>query len=604
MSTRSRRPLLLQSDPASTRRRPRGLHLGICVALLLTTAAVYAPVRHFAFLNMDDPEYVWQNPHITAGLTRASVIWAWTRVHGAEYHPLTTLSHMLACELFGLNPGPHHLINVALHVVGTLLLFGVFTDMTGQSWRSAAVAALFALHPAHVESVAWVAQRKDEMCLCFWMLTLWAYLAYARRSDGRRYALLLIAYLGAVLSKPIAITLPFVLLLLDVWPLHRTPWEAHLPGDSGGVASHTPLARVAWRTLLVEKLPLLLLAGMLAVITYITQRDWGSLNPQLTAPFPARAANALVAYGAYLGELIYPVNLGVFYPFNWPLPTGEVVGAALLLMGISAFVLWGTRRHPYLFTGWLWYAGTLLPVIGLIQYNSQAMADHYTYFPSIGIFIIVAWGLPDLLGRWSYAPAAGFAAAGIALVACTVLTVRQLTYWVGSVPLFEHTLAVTHDNLMMHSVLGTMWVDSKDHRDAALAHLSEAARLCDTRYGGRALCSQAHYNVATLLARRGDRGGAQQHYLAALRLDPGYARAHLGLGLVLASSGTLDAAVEHYQEAIRLDPGLASAHTNLAIALETRGQIDAAITHYAEGVRLEPQNAGFRCNLAGALASA
>lgn len=594
---------------AGASHRRRALHLWLSLALLLLTAAVYAPVRHYAFLNYDDEEYVTENSHVNVGLTRDSFVWAWTGVHQATWHPLTTLTHMLDCQLFGLNAGPHHLGNVILHVLNTLLLFGVLARMTGQPWRSAWVAGLFALHPLHVESVAWISERKDVLSTFFWMLTLWAYVAYVQRPGWRPYAWLVAAYIAALLSKPMVVTLPFVLLLLDVWPLGRVTWgvaaTSPTPAEKSVKVSGkrrappppvTPMGARVPATLIIEKLPLLLLAAIVGVITYAVQTHAGAVAPLAAAPFADRVENAIVSYIAYLGKMLWPTGLAVFYPYAASLPAWQVVGAAAALMLISATVLKSTRRHPYLFTGWFWYVGMLVPVIGLVHYGDQAWADRYTYLPLVGIGIMAAWGIPELLGRWRHRQVACSVAAVVALLACSAATARQLRFWRDSLSLFEHALAVTRNNYVAHFIIGSA-LQEQGRRDEAFPELAESLRI-QPNY------DKPNYDIGLIFAARGDLAAAKQHYLHALRLNPSYTKVHVGLGLVLAAQGDADGAVAHYREAIRLDPSLAAAHNNLAITLENIGKTDEAIAQYAEGVRLEPQHAESRCNLAAALASA
>jgi tetratricopeptide (TPR) repeat protein len=579
----------------------RSLHPWLCVALLLATAAVYAPVRHFGFLNYDDEEYVTENAHVTAGLTRDGFVWAWTGVHQATWHPLTTLSHMLDCQLFGLNAGPHHLGNVVLHALNTLLLFGLLARLTAQPWRSAWVAALFALHPLHVESVAWVSERKDVLSTFFWLLALWAYAAYAQRGGWRAYTGLIVTYIAALLSKPMAVTLPFVLLLLDLWPLRRIT----LPDiNQGGATGRSPLRSgqsslthgSTLTTLLIEKVPLLLLAALVSVITYLTQTTAGAVVSLEALPLGVRVENAIVVYVAYLGKMLWPAGLAVFYPFAAPVPAWQVFGAALFLIAGSVVVLQSTRRRPYLFTGWFWYLGMLVPVIGLVHQGDQSMADRFTYVPLVGIFIMAAWGIPDLLGGWRHRQLFCAVAGSGVLVACTLATARQVRLWKDSLTLFEHALAVTRNNHVAHFIIGSA-LQEQGRRDEAFPHLAESLRL-QPNY------DKPNFDIGLIYAARGDLASARHYYEQALQLNPLYTKAHVSLGLVLAAQGDPDGALAHYREAIRIDPGLAAAHNNLAITLENTGKLDEAIAEYAEGVRLEPKHAESRCNLAAALASA
>jgi len=571
--------------------------------LALITAAVYAPVHNHDFLSYDDMEYVVDNPHVNAGFTKDGLVWAWTSVHQATWHPLASLSHIVDCQLFGVQPGPQHLGNVLLHVLNTLLLFGVLVRMTAQPWRSACVAALFALHPLHVESVAWISERKDVLSTFFWMLTLWSYIAYVRRPGAGRYGAVLAAYTAALLSKPMVVTLPFVLLLLDVWPLER--WggkaaertrRARTAEPSGGGAEEFRVLRLPSSSLVIEKLPFLLLAAIVAVITFIVQQRAAAVVPLADSPMGDRAANVVVAYAAYLKQMVWPVGLAIFYPFEASLPGWKVAGAVGILISISLAVLWGARRRPYLLVGWLWYLGTLVPVIGFVRIGDLAMADRYAYVPLIGIFIIVVWGVPDLLGGWKYSTVACVLVATVVLGACAILTTRQLHFWQDSRSLFEHASAVTTDNYVAEVNLG-MALAEQGEKDQAFAHVAAAVRM-NPRY------PVAQYALGVLLNKRGDHSAAEEHFRTALRLYPDYGQAHAGLAGTLAATGDLDGAVAHYREALRGNPDLPDVHDNLGMVLAAVGQPDAALTELAEGVRLAPHHAVAQYNFAAALAVA
>lgn len=622
----------MRSNAVDPRRSPASAHsadrkriICVCVslALVLVTATLYAPVRHHDFVNFDDYGYVTKNPHITAGLTREGFIWAWTGAHMGFWHPLTTLSHMLDCHLFGVNPGPHHLVSVGWHILNTLLLFGVLVRMTEQPWPSACVAALFALHPLHVESVAWASERKDVLSTFFWMLTLWVYVGYVRRPNARRYALLLATSAAAMLSKPMAATLPFTLLLLDLWPLGRIVlWHSGTPRQPPALTAthrqhkrhadtqtrtndkhtatltHTP-ALPPLTQIVAEKVPLFLLAGIVSVIAVITQRQVGAVNPTSIE----NAVNAVVSCATYLVQMLWPARLAVLYIFEWPLPAWQIAGSIVFLTGVTGLVLWGTRRHPYLLVGWLWYLGTLVPALGFMRVGAQAMADRFTYVPLIGIFIIIAWGIPALLAGWKYRQLACAAAAIVGLTACTVVSAYQLQFWHDTMSLYQRALAVTRNNYVAHANVGRL-LTAQGQRDQAFYHFSEVLHIANMFRPNEPYYSEAHYNVGLILAARGDIEGAKQHYLSALRMNPTHARTHGGLAFVLAAQGDTDGALAEYREAIRLDPDFVSAHTNLAITLENLGQTTEAITHYAAAARLEPERAESRANLAAALANA
>jgi len=456
---------------ASGRRVP--LLLGAALALL--TLAAYLPTFHNGFVNLDDGFYVTGNPRVREGITRASVAWALTANVANNWHPLTLLSHLLDVQLFGLDPAGHHTTSLLLHLANTLLLFAVLRGMTGTLWRSAAVAALFAVHPAHVESVAWVAERKDVLSALFWILAMAAWTSYARRPSLGRYLLVALMMGLGLMAKPMVVTLPFSLLLLDVWPLERIS--------------------LGWKRLVAEKLPLLALSAAASLVTLRYQQT--SLAPLDLVPWSLRLANAAVSYATYLGKLLLPRNLAVFYPIPLAIPIWQVAGAAALLAALTALAVWKARRAPWLLVGWLWFLGTLVPVIGLVQVGRQAMADRYTYIPSIGLFMAIVWGIAGL-ARERRMILAVASAAVIALLA--VGTWTQTGYWRDSVTLYRHALAVTRGNYV------------------------------------------AHVGLAKALVAKRDWEGAEEQYRAALALRPGLIEARAGLEAVLragkAQAGT------------------------------------------------------------------
>jgi protein O-mannosyl-transferase len=439
----------------------RRLPLLLGAALALLTLAVWLPALRNGFTNLDDPYYVTANPQVLRGITRAGIAWAMTAKVASNWHPLTLLSHMLDCQLFGLDPAGHHATSLLLHLANVLILFAVLCRMTGAAGRSAVVAALFALHPTHVESVAWVAERKDVLSALFWILAMGAWARYARQPSAGRYLLVALLMVLGLAAKPMVVTLPFALLLLDVWPLDRL----HL----------------GWRRLILEKLPLLALSAASSLITLRYQQ--ASLAPLDVAPWSLRAANALVAYAAYLGKLFLPRHLAVFYPIPLSIPAWQAAGAALLLIAITALAVRRARREPWLLTGWLWFLGTLVPVIGLVQVGRQAMADRYLYIPSIGLFLAVVWSVAEL-GRRHRAVLA--TAAGAVLLALAVMTRVQIGYWSDSATLFRHALAATGDNYLAHIGLGKALMGERDCEGAAeqfRAALARYPRLNEARAG-------------------------------------------------------------------------------------------------------------------------
>jgi Flp pilus assembly protein TadD len=557
---------------------PRARVLLVALLLAALTAGVFAPTLRHGFVNYDDREYVLENGQVRAGLSLAGVRWALTATAAGNWHPLAWISHMTDVQLFGLAPAGHHLTSLLLHLLAALLLFELLRRLTGLVWPPALVAALFAVHPLHVESVAWVAERKDVLCGFLWILTLEAYRRSRARPGTLRSAAVVLLFALCLMAKPMAVTLPLTLLLLDFWPLGRFS-----RGNAGA--------------LLREKAPLLALAAASCWVTYAAQEQ-GRLVKSL-AQFPplARAGNALLAYAAYLGATLWPGDLAVFYPhpgaaLRWSL--AGVAAAGLLLATTAALAT--RRRLPWLATGWLWFLGTLLPVIGLVQVGEQARADRYTYIPLVGLFLAAAWTWRELARR---RPALGARGPALALLVLAALAWRaraQVATWESSVTLFEHALAVTAENDLALNNLGAALVDA-GRSEEAVARLEAAVRLRPDRAGIRS-------NLGQALANAGRTDEAVAQYREALRIDPGNARVHNNLGVALDRRGDLAGAAAGYREALRLAPGFAEAHNNLGAALARQGARDEALAHFREAVRLSPGYAAARANLERALAAA
>jgi len=432
--------------------------------LTITTIIVYWQVRTYDFINCDDNLYVIENPSVFSGLTFKNVIWAFTDAHAGNWHPVTWLSHMLDCQVFGLNPGRHHLTNLFFHIANTLLLFLILRMMTGALWQSGFVAALFALHPLHVESVAWIAERKDVLSTFFWMLTMYSYVRYVRAPGLERYWPVLLFFILGLMAKPMLVTLPFVLLLLDYWPLGRF--------NAG--ASHKNTSAVAG--LIREKIPLFVFVAASCSITFFVQKSSGAVRSLEDFSFTVRLANALVSYGGYLAKMVWPHSLAIFYPHPGMPSALKIAGACLMLIGISYVAVKTASKHPYMIVGWLWYVGTLVPVIGLVQVGPQAMADRYTYIPLIGIFIMIAWGIPEAVASWRQKrvclPVLGIGA----VILLSALTWGQAAYWKNSHTLFKHAISVTEKNYTIHYNLGIALFD-QGGKTEAITHFAEATRL-------------------------------------------------------------------------------------------------------------------------------
>lgn len=560
----------------------------VCMFLVVATLAVYWKVQNHDFVNYDDHLYVIDNRHVQAGFTREGIIWAFTTIHASNWHPLTWLSHMLDCQIYGLNAGGHHLTNLLFHIVNTLLLFIVLKRMTGALWRSGLVAALFALHPLHVESVAWVAERKDVLSTFFWMLTMWAYVRYVERPGLNTYFFLLLFFILGLMSKPMLVTLPFVLLLMDYFPLGRLQLGQYSKKIYLGI-QESPVIRLLW-----EKAPLFALAAASCVVTLHAQQSGGALASLDKFPLNIRIANALVSYVSYMGKTIWPRRLAVLYPHADMLPVWQAALAGLLLVCISILVIRAARRFPYLAVGWLWYLGTLVPVIGVVQVGAQSMADRYTYIPLIGLFIIIAWGVADLAARWRFRELVLAMSVGLVLLAFGIFTWLQVRHWHNSVALFKHTLNVTANNYVAHNNLGLVLARGGSLKEA-ISHYYQALEI-NPNY------AYTHNNLGIALAEQGRADAAISHYSVALRIKPDYAEVHNNLGVELALQGSLKEAIDHFSEALRLKPDCAKAHNNLGFALAERGRLDEAISHYSKALHINPDYSEAHNNLGFALA--
>jgi tetratricopeptide (TPR) repeat protein len=548
----------------------------ISIALVASTFIAYEQVRYNDFVGYDDYPYVTENPNVNEGITRESILWAFTTPYASNWHPLTWLSHMLDCQLFGLNPGWHHIISLLFHTANTLLLFWIFKRMTGAIWQSAFVAALFALHPLHVESVAWVAERKDVLSGFFWMLTMIAYVRYAEQPGIKRYLLVVLAFCLGLLSKPMLVSLPFVLLLLDYWPLGRGQQDHQ---------NKWPVSR-----LIEEKIPLFVLAAASSLITYTIQQQTGAMAGADKLPMTIRTTNALISYISYISKMIYPSRLAVFYPHPLnKLPIWQPIASAVMLAVISTIVIYMGRRRRYLVVGWLWYLGTLLPVIGLVQVGLQAMADRYTYLPSIGIFIIVSWGAADLTAKRRYRNTGLGITAGIILAALLICTRMQLHFWQNSLTLFGHALEVTEDNPTMHNNYGQALLE-KDRLEESVTHFNEALRLRPADF-------EARYNLGLAFLRQGKTDEAIAYFTEALRISDKPYKVHNDLGVAYAEKGKLDLAIGNFNEALRLKPDYAEAINNLGSALKKQGKIDEAIKQWERALQLSPDFANPHYNL-------
>jgi tetratricopeptide (TPR) repeat protein len=565
-------PVKLETTPEGLKPQARQV-AGVCIVLVLAVLAVFGQTAGFGFINYDDDIYVYDNPVVARGLTLKGTAWALTYGEIGHWHPLTWLTHMADCQAYGLWAGGHHLTNVALHAAAAVLLFLALREMTGSLWRSAFVAGVFAIHPLRAESVAWIAERKDVLSGVFFMLTLWAYAHYARRPTRGRYAAVALAYALGLLCKNMLMTLPFVLLLLDWWPLHRVKLAPF------------------WG-LVKEKIPLFLLsAGSCAATFLVPEKVLDSER----IPLLERLGNAVVSYGVYPRQMVFPAGLAIPY-LNPPhgLPLWKVALAVVLLAAISMGVFECRKRRPYLLVGWFWYLGMLVPVVGIVQISfNAAHADRYTYLPGIGLVLAGTWAVGDWSLGWKQRRAAlgGLMAAVIgALMVCAW---KQTTYWKSDETLWSHTLACTTDNYLAHCNLAEALLQ-KGRVDEAIAHYQKVLEV-------KPDYAQAHYDLALALRQKGRVDEAIAQYQYALQINPGYAEAHNNLAEALLQKGRVDEAITQYQKILQIKPDSANAHFNLAIALRQKGRVDEAIAQYQQALQINPDYAEAHNNLGNAL---
>jgi protein O-mannosyl-transferase len=555
----------------------------ICFFLIFATLGTYWQVQQFDFIDYDDTDYVSQNPQVQRGITKDTLLWSFTTRHASNWHPLTWLSHMLDIQIYGLNPAGHHLTNLLFHIANSLLLFFVFKKMTGAIWPNAFIAALFALHPLHVESVAWISERKDLLSAFFFLLTLWSYISYVGRQTLARYVWVVFFFALGLMSKPMLVTVPFVLLLLDLWPFHRYGYQ--LTAQQAGLNPGQSLFR-----LVGEKIPLFFLAALSSAITFYAQQHGGAVRSLEIIPFSSRIANALVSYISYIAKMIVPVHLAFLYPHPVLIPGWKVGGAIFILALISLITFYTIKNRPYFFVGWFWFLGTLVPVVGLVQVGNQAMADRYTYIPLIGLFVVIAWGVSDFKSRWRYQKIFLAAITCLVIVLFMGMTWRQIGFWKDSITLFEHALKVTSDNFIAHYNLANV-LAKQNRMDEAVGHYNQTISINPD-------FADAHINLGNVYQMQGKTNEARDQYLQALRLQPDNAGGHYNLGLIYDKQGDLDNAINHYQEAIRLKPDYEDALFKTGVAFFKKNDLDSAINNFEALLRINPDNAPARKNLA------
>ena len=611
----------------------RYLVFSIYVGLFVSTLLVFSQVRHFDFVTYDDDLYVYENPHVLNGLTRDGLISAFTSAPaGGNWLPMTWLSFMLDCQLFNANPGRMHLVNLLLHLVNTLLLFTILRRMTGSLWPSAFVAAVFSLHPLHVESVAWITERKDVLCTLFLLLTIAAYAGYVKRPSVFRYLLTLVLFALGLMAKPMLVTLPFVLLLLDYWPLNR--FEIRRPVKSGRRTrkpAPVPDRHSATYRLIIEKIPFAVLSVISSTITFIVQRSGGAMYETDILSIKFRVLNAAVAYLEYINKMFWPSKLAVFYPHPGDnIPVAKAAGCILLLLGLTVLFLYLGRRRKYLTAGWLWYLGTLIPVIGLVQVGGQSMADRYTYIPYIGLFIMIAWGLPELLSKWPPRKIVLGLAATISLAGLGVCAHRQVGYWNNSIALFSHAIKVTQNNALAYNNLGEAY--------GKLGRFQEMIEACQQALRIRPDYAKAYNNLGAAYGNLGRYQEAIEVLKKATKINPNLAEVYNNLGLAYAKLGRwqeainyacraceltnhrnavfLDALAQAYlsagrfseaaqtaEAALKINPNLANAYGTLGVVLASKGSSEKALVHLKRSLEINPDNIGVKNNLAWILAT-
>ncbi len=580
-----------------SRWQQRGRTLITCLLLALAVGMVFGQTLRHEFVNCDDDVYVTDNPRVATGLTWGGVRWAFQNLQAGFWHPLTWLSLMTDAQGHGLDAGGFHLTNVLLHLANTLLLFGVLRQMTNAHWASAFVAALFAVHPLHVESVAWISERKGLLSFLFSLLSLWAYVGYAQKARNQPPSgfrpltsgllwLSLLFFALALMSKTMAVTLPLVLLLLDYWPLGR------IGADTTNPSSVTPPS-ASYLRLLLEKAPFFVLAVGAAWLTFHAEKNIGALSHGADTPLLPRLANAAYSSGWYLWRTLWPADLAVFYPYTGAVPIAWAAAAALLLVLLSALVLWYGRRHPYLVVGWFWYVLTLAPVCGLIQIGAHARADRYTYVPLLGVFLIVAWGATELGRRWRHGRRLLWVAGVASLGTLLVVARAQTAHWRDSVTLWSRALACAPEHFLSLNNLGNA-LAAKGRGEEAVPYYERALKLNPN-------AAQARVNWGNKLAAQGKFAEAIAHFQQALQADPAFSGAYYNLGLTLAMQGLWDEAIPHYERALQLKPDYLEARVNLGNALIRQGKLEAAVTEYERVLQLKPGFAEARYNLGNTL---
>jgi len=613
---------------ANAERRQKRIGLLIYIGLAACAFAAYEPVRHNGFVEYyDDNTYVTKNPHVNGVMTFDSVVWAFTELHAGNWHPLTWLSHMLDCEVYGLNPLGHHITSLLIHIANCMLLFFVLRKATGALWQSVLVAALFALHPLQVDSVAWVAERKTVLSGLLWLVTIAAYLRYVEQSTAGRYLLVVLAYALCIMAKPVVVTLPLALLLLDYWPLGRVKNV----GLSKSNPKETGRQKLSAGRLVIEKIPLLVLSAILCVITFVAQQRGGAVIALEEIPLNYRIANTFVSYIKYIEKMLWPNGLAVLYPVHIEdISPAIVVPCVAIFLLVSALCIYTGRRKKYLAVGWLWYVGTLVPVIGLVQVGGQSMANRYMYLPMIGLLIIIVWGISDLAAAWRHRGKFLVLSAAVVLVALVVITRVQVSRWRDGITLFEYTLKVTKNNSVIELCYGCALAKA-GQTDEGLLHVSEAVRISPnfsearTKLGivylrqgkfneavecfnellrRRKDSAETDYNLAYVLTMQQKYDEAIKYYIEAMRKDPAYAEFCNRMGASFLATGKWQEAIACFKGILGSGRSRADVYASLGVAYSQEGRYGLAIDSWTKAAQLEPNSSMVLNNLAWVLATA
>jgi tetratricopeptide (TPR) repeat protein len=542
----------------------------VCLLLVIAILFSYYQVSGYEFVNYDDLRYV--KKFEKEGLTLISIIESFTTMDASNWHPLTWLSHMVDVKLFGMNPGAHHMVNVFFHITNALLLFIVLRKMTGELWQSGFVAALFAIHPLHVESVAWVAERKDVLSTFFWMMTMYSYFRYIKHRGFYRYMQIILFFMLGLMSKPMLVTLPFVLLLLDYWPLCRFRFGQSYIDSNSHKSSHN-------LHLILEKIPLFILSAASCVMTILAQKAGGAVGSLGMYSLEARLANALVSYVLYIGKMFIPMNLAVFYPYPVLIPLWKIICALITLLSISFLVIKTYKVHPYFLVGWLWFIGTLIPVIGLVQVGRQAMADRYTYIPLIGLFIMVAWGFSAFYKKRKYNKPVIISISLVILLILTVITRSQVRYWANNFTLYEHAIDVTENNQVAHSNIGAA-LYLKGRVNEAIVHFIEALKI-EPDY------NEVLINLLVSLGVNDNIDQAIERLEKLSKVFPENSGLYYNLGVVYRQKGELDKAIKNYKKALLYHSEFAQAQFDLAFSYSIKGEYENALTSYKKTIKIQ-----------------